>query len=70
VLYHTAEIVRQLAILVRWVVPGSADKLLDLLGQASAARHFAALAVPLQPGVILPAPQGVFPRLDLPVEPA
>jgi methionyl-tRNA synthetase len=70
VLYHTAEVVRQLAILVRWVVPGSADKLLDLLGQAPDGRDFAALAVPLQPGITLPAPQGVFPRLDLPAEAA
>jgi methionyl-tRNA synthetase len=66
VLYHTAETVRQLAILVRWVVPGSADALLDQLGQAPNARDFAALAVPLQAGITLPAPQGVFPRLDMP----
>ena len=70
VLYHTAEIVRQLAILVRWVVPASADKLLDLLGQDADARDFAALAVPLRPGIPLPPPQGVFPRLELPAEAA
>ncbi len=68
VLYHTAETIRQLAILVRWVVPGSADALLDQLGQAPDARNFAALAVPLQAGIKLPAPHGVFPRLDLPAD--
>ena len=68
VLYHTADVVRQLAILVRWVVPESADKLLDQLGQSPDARDFAALGVPLVPGIVLPAPQGVFPRLELPAE--
>ncbi|AOH85093.1 methionine--tRNA ligase [Sphingomonas panacis] len=68
VLYHTAEAIRQLAILVRWVIPGGADRLLDLLGQDSSARDFAALNVPIIAGTTLPAPQGVFPRLDLPVE--
>lgn len=68
VLYHTAEVVRQLAILVRWVVPGSADKLLDQLGQAPDARDFAALGTPLRAGITLPTPSGVFPRLELPTE--
>jgi methionyl-tRNA synthetase len=67
VLYWTAEAVRQLAILARWAIPESADKLLDLLGQGAGARDFAALAAPVAPGTQLPAPQGVFPRW---VEPA
>ena len=62
VLYWTAEAVRQLAILARWAIPASADKLLDLLGQGADARDFAALATPIAPGTQLPAPQGVFPR--------
>ena len=62
VLYRTAEAVRQLAILVRWAMPASADKLLDLLAQPAEARDFDALARPLVPGTALPAPQGVFPR--------
>jgi methionyl-tRNA synthetase len=62
VLYETAEAVRQLAVLTRWAIPASADKLLDLLGQAADARDFAALGVALIPGTPLPAPQGVFPR--------
>jgi methionyl-tRNA synthetase len=67
VLYWTAEAVRMLAILARWAIPASADKLLDLLAQSSEARDFAALDRPLAPGTQLPPPQGVFPRW---VEPA
>jgi methionyl-tRNA synthetase len=62
VLYHTAEAVRRLAILTRWAIPASADKLLDQLGQAADARDFAALDAPLAPGLALPPPEGVFPR--------
>jgi len=65
ILYCTAETVRQLAILVRWAIPASADKLLDQLGVAADARDLAALAVPLAAGATLPAPAGVFPRLEL-----
>ncbi|HET8613233.1 MAG TPA: methionine--tRNA ligase, partial [Sphingomonas sp.] len=68
VLYWTAETVRRLAILVRWAIPASADKLLDQLGVAADARDFAALDAPLVAGTILPAPQGVFPRLELAAE--
>ncbi len=67
ILYVAAEAVRQLAILVRWVMPASADALLDQLGQPAGARDFAALATPLAAGTVLPAPAGVFPRF---VEPA
>ena len=63
VLYKTAETIRQLAILVRWAIPASADKLLDLVGQGPDARDFASLAKPLQPGLALPPPHGVFPRI-------
>lgn len=65
ILYVTAEVVRQLAILVQPAMPGAADKLLDQLGQTGpAARQFAALGAKgrLQPGLQLPEPQGVFPR--------
>jgi methionyl-tRNA synthetase len=68
VLYWTAEAVRQLAILVRWVIPASADRLLDQLGVAADARDLAALDAPLAAGAALPAPQGVFPRLEMPAE--
>jgi methionyl-tRNA synthetase len=68
ILYRCAEAVRRLAILARWAIPGSSDKLLDQLAQAEDARDFKALATPLEAGLALPQPQGVFPRLELPEE--
>ncbi|MDB5661673.1 MAG: Methionine--tRNA ligase, partial [Sphingomonas bacterium] len=62
ILYVTAELIRRLAILVRWAIPTSADALLDQLGQAGEARDFAALSTALAAGSSLPPPQGVFPR--------
>jgi methionyl-tRNA synthetase len=64
VLWVTAEIVRQAAILLQPVMPAAAGKLLDLLAVPAEARGFAALgeAGRLTPGVALPPPQGVFPR--------
>jgi methionyl-tRNA synthetase len=62
ILYVTAEAIRQLAILARWAMPASCDKLLDQLGQSEDRRDLAALAEPLAPGTKLPPPQGVFPR--------
>ncbi|HET6388112.1 methionine--tRNA ligase [Hyphomicrobium sp.] len=69
ILYVTAEIVRQFAILVQPVMPDSAAKLLDLLGISTEARDFAHLGEKgrLQAGAKIPEPQGVFPRY---VEPA
>lgn len=68
ILYRCAEAVRQLAILARWAIPSSADKLLDQLAQPADARDFAALGRPLEPGLALPKPEGVFPRLELPAD--
>jgi methionyl-tRNA synthetase len=70
ILYVTAEVVRQLAILVQPAMPASASKLLDLLAQPAGQRSFAALgpAGRLQPGIALPAPVGVFPRYVRPAE--
>ncbi|MDB5689536.1 MAG: methionyl-tRNA ligase, partial [Sphingomonas bacterium] len=62
ILYVAAEAIRRIAILTRWAIPASADKLLDLLAQPAAARDFAAAAAPLAAATLLPAPQGVFPR--------
>lgn len=64
VLYVTAEVVRQVAILVQPVMPDSAARLLDLLGVPDEKRGFAELgrAGRLTAGVALPAPSGVFPR--------
>jgi methionyl-tRNA synthetase len=62
VLYVTAEVIRQIAILAQPVMPASCNRLLDQLGVATDARSFAALGQRLVPGTPLPAPQGVFPR--------
>jgi methionyl-tRNA synthetase len=64
ILYVTAEVLRQIAILVQPVMPSSAAKLLDQLGVPQNARDFAALRPDgrLKPGTTLPPPQAVFPR--------
>jgi methionyl-tRNA synthetase len=73
ILYVTAEVVRQIAILATPVTPHAAEKLLDYLGQDDDAHTFKALgeAGRLKPGTVLPEPQGVFPRYVAPdAEPA
>lgn len=62
VLYVTCEVVRIAALLVQPVMPESAGKLLDLLGQGQDRRAFDALGARLAPGTVLPPPTGVFPR--------
>jgi methionyl-tRNA synthetase len=66
VLYTTCEAVRVAAVLVQPVMPESAARLLDLLGQPAGKRDFAALDTPLAPGTTLPMPTGVFPRYEVP----
>ncbi|MGT2460953.1 methionine--tRNA ligase [Sinomonas atrocyanea] len=67
VLYVTLEVVRQVGILVQPVMPASAARLLDVLGQPEGeARLFAALGTPIAPGTALPAPAPVFPRYEEP----
>jgi len=65
ILYVTAEVTRQIAILVQAVMPESGAKLLDQLGVPEEARDFSSLgpAGRLTPGTELPAPSPVFPRL-------
>jgi len=64
VLYVTAEVVRQIAILAQPAMPAASAKLLDILGIPNeiAARNFAALGTRIRPGTVLPAPAPVFPR--------
>jgi len=64
VLYVTAEVVRQIAILTQPAMPAASERLLDSLGIPHDARDFAALggATRIAPGTALPAPIGVFPR--------
>ena len=66
VLYVTLEVVRIAAVLVQPVMPDSAARMLDLLGQPESGRDFAALARRIAPGTVLPAPAGVFPRYEAP----
>jgi methionyl-tRNA synthetase len=65
VLYTTMEAVRIAALLVQPVMPTSAAKLIDLLGQPIGSRDFTAVGVRLAPGTALPTPQGVFPRYQV-----
>ena len=63
--------VRDLAIAVRPVVPGSIDRLLDQMGIAPDARDYAALEgewfeALVASGFVVDKPVGVFPRLELP----
>lgn len=70
VLYHAAECVRQIALLVQPAMPASAAMILDQLAVAPGARSFADFATRLAPGTPLPPPQGVFPRWVEPAEEA
>ncbi len=64
VLYVTAEVLRQIAILAQPFMPASAGKLLDLLAVPDTERTFAFLDGKhrLAAGAKLPAPAAVFPR--------
>jgi methionyl-tRNA synthetase len=64
VLWTTAEVVRQVAILAQPFVPAGASSLLDLLAIPAEARDFKALgrAGRLRPGAALPEPRPIFPR--------
>jgi methionyl-tRNA synthetase len=64
VLYVSAEVLRQLAILVQPAMPSSAAALLDLLAVPAGARSFATLGAAgrLSPGAALPPARPIFPR--------
>ena len=73
VLYVTAEVVRQVAILCQPFIPASAGKLLDILGIPVNERSFDRLGDAgkrIASGVVLPAPAPVFPRYVEPAEAA
>jgi methionyl-tRNA synthetase len=65
VLYVTAEVIRQVAILCQPFIPASAGKLLDILGIPAGERSFDRLGRAdrrIAPGSTLPPPAPVFPR--------
>jgi methionyl-tRNA synthetase len=64
VLYTTAEVIRQIAIVVQPFMPQAATRLLDLIAVPADRRDFAALGAGgrLAPGSTLPPPAPVFPR--------
>lgn len=64
VLYVTAEIIRQIAILSQFIMPDSAAKLLDQLKVPTDQRGFAQLGAAgrLVSGIAIDKPEGVFPR--------
>ncbi len=64
IMWVTAELLRNVAILIQPVMPTSMEKLLDLLAVPADARSFASLGKDgtLKGGVELPAPVGIFPR--------
>ena len=70
VLYVTAEVIRQIAILAQPAMPDAAAKLLDILGIAADGRDFAALGTRIKAGTQLPAPVPIFPRFVEPTEAA
>jgi methionyl-tRNA synthetase len=71
VLYVTAEVIRQIAILAQPFMPVSSGKFLDLLGVPADERDFSRLGGEhrLAAGTTLPAPAAVFPRYVEPEAP-
>ena len=68
VLYVTAEVIRNVSLLIQAVMPESAAKLLNLLNVPADQRDFTALgeAVRIKPGTALEKPEGIFPRYTAP----
>ncbi len=70
VLYVTAEVIRQIAILAQPAMPDAVGKLLDILGVEKDARDFASFGVPIKSGTQLPPPVPIFPRYVEPTDDA
>ena len=68
------EAIADLAVAIQPIIPGSAAKLLDMMGVPAAERSYAALADAgryrrlAESGFTLQTPSGIFPRLDMPAE--
>ena len=65
VLYILAEAIRQLAMIAQPFVPEAAEKILDQVGVPKSKRNYSQYGINgrLIPGINLPKPEGVFPRL-------
>jgi methionyl-tRNA synthetase len=63
VLRVLVDVLRVIGTVLLPFMPASMGRLLDQIGAPAAARDFASLAAPLPDGTVLPAPQGIFPRL-------
>jgi methionyl-tRNA synthetase len=68
ILYVTAEVLRQVAILAQPFVPDSAARMLDQLAVPAGERSFDKLPTRIKAGAQLPAPKPVFPRYVEPEE--
>jgi methionyl-tRNA synthetase len=68
ILYVTAEVLRQVAILAQPVVPTSAVAMLDQLAIPAGERGFNALGTRIKANVTLPPPKPIFPRYVEPEE--
>jgi methionyl-tRNA synthetase len=62
ILYVLCEVIRHVALYVQPLMPESASKLLDQLGQEE--RTFESLRTPLKAGTVLAEPQPLFPRVE------
>lgn len=68
VLYVIMEVLRHVAILYQPIIPGSANKILDLLSVPKDQRTFSHLEgddYEIQPGTPISKPEGVFPRIEV-----
>ncbi|WP_033373697.1 methionine--tRNA ligase [Sandarakinorhabdus sp. AAP62] len=65
VLAATLDATRRIVILAQPFMPASTVALLDQLGVAADARDFSGFNTPVEAGVQLPPPAGVFPRITL-----
>jgi methionyl-tRNA synthetase len=56
------DVIRPIATLLQPFMPESMSRMLDQLGVSPEARTLDALVTPLEGGITLPPPAGVFPR--------
>jgi len=70
VLYVLMETIRHVALVTTPFMPGASSRILDQVGAPAEARDFRAWGDghALRPGIVLPAPEGVFPRHLEPAE--